>query len=343
MKDEKIEEVVKSEVEKSHIASSRTLIASLVVVLVLIITGGCFYVSGLKKGCEKEKNQIIQQIETEENKFAENNSENERLAGELKNLKTQIDIEKQKREILENMSIKMNPESIVNEMKKSIFDLPDGTKTEIEKGSVSFSWKDKNGTPFATLEAQKASVIYPERSIAKNTMGEISFFMLTNGFLQNPINSHDLYETLQIPGKISAFEKNDLKCILSWRTFNSSSNSKNEINKFNITCTELTKEIKQKSELLRFALLDYGKNPIEKRSPFYEVKNFYIHELGENYAIGNIGEISAPRWFAIKKDGIWKITHISQDTPPCRAVEGFPEEHKEDCIDNETYDSFGGY
>lgn len=130
-----------------------------------------------------------------------------------------------------------------------------------------------------------------------------------------------MFHVLGLYGETNAYEKDGLKCLVSW--FESSSGD-TDIN-FEINCTSIDEKTIADFKDIYPTFEDY--NPPIGYSKFEKVDTFCITKKNDNFAKGWVGQESSSTWYARKKDGKWIMELITQDYPLCDSVEGFPADY----------------
>lgn len=233
------------------------------------------------------------------------------------------DSQEEKQVLKENIELSSDLNEIIQRLKEKFFDSSENIDTQIRK-EICFRWTREDGKNFGPIGSQSVSAIRSDINSIQRDKKQIIDLLAKNGFRRNEKNNEDIKDIWNIPGERNGFEKDDIKCNIEWSELTPDKNNPRK-NRFEVSCARINSEAEIDFKNFYSALKDYM--PPKGYTKITNVENFCVIKKDKNFAMGMVGEISAPNWYAKKENGKWIVTMITQDYPLCERIEGFSEDY----------------
>lgn len=229
------------------------------------------------------------------------------------------DILFQKEQKMRDLKTGFTPEEIVSGVKGALFNYDNDINPTIDDSCS--PWKMANGIEFGPAGSRVATTIRSELLSVKKDEQLLINFLKRNQFEKSEDNSGSDYDKTEVFGEKSAYERGDLKCVISWDEVSVDQNSLEKIY-FSFECSLMDKKAMEDFDDIFPAFENY--QPPAGYTKGDEPKRFCIRKKNNDFATGMKGGISAPNWYAKKVNGKWTMQLITQDDPLCERVDGFP-------------------
>ncbi len=224
-----------------------------------------------------------------------------------------------------NLKLALEPKDIIQQFKSIFFDSPENTGTQVRENPC-FSWIEENNIDFGPIGGWMISSGRPNKDSVQKDIALMTELFLQNGFVKNDRNYKNSEDIDRMPGEKIGFEKENLKCAISWSENAIPDNDpRKEI--FAVSCIKTSHESEKDFNDIYPAFKEY--DPPAGYSKLDNITRFCISKKGDDFAMGMVGQTSAPSWYAKKENGKWIITMITQDYPLCDRVKNFPTEYYE--------------